>query len=69
MRHLLSRGLWPANGPAAQLLHDQAAAAGSDTTDFDELITELDVEINAAGMRGKVAAAKPSRRHRSTRRR
>jgi hypothetical protein len=39
------------------------------TTDFDELITELDAEITRAGIRGKAAPATPSRRHRSTRRR
>ena len=38
-------------------------------TDLDELLTELDEEITNAGMRGKVAPAKPARRHRSTRRR
>ena len=40
-----------------------------DTTDFDELITELDDQITNAGIRGKAAPAKPARRHRSTRRR
>ena len=30
-------------------------AAGQDTTDFDELLTELDEEITKAGIRGKVA--------------
>jgi hypothetical protein len=53
----------------AQKDRDQAAAAGADTTDFDALITELDEEITKAGVRGKVAPAKPARRHRSTRRR
>ena len=53
----------------AQQHRDQAAAAGQDTTDFDELITELDAELANAGVRGKVAPAKPARRHRSTRRR
>ena len=53
----------------AQQHRDQAAAAGNDTTDFDELITELDDQITNAGMRGKAAPAKPARRHRSTRRR
>ncbi len=53
----------------AQQHRDQAAAAGHDTTDFDELITELDDEITNAGIRGKAAPAKPARRHRSTRRR
>jgi hypothetical protein len=53
----------------AQQHRDQAAAAGTDATDFDELITELDAEITKAGVRGKAAPAKPARRHRSTRRR
>ena len=46
-----------------------AAAAGQDTTDYDELITELDEEIAKAGIRGKVNPDRPDRRHRSTRRR
>jgi hypothetical protein len=53
----------------AQRDRDQAQAAGQDTTDFDELIAELDAELAKAGVRGKVAPAKPVRRHRSTRRR
>ena len=53
----------------AQQHRDQAEQAGHDTTDFDELITELDAEITTAGLRGKVSPARPARRHRSTRRR
>jgi Replication initiator protein, pSAM2 len=53
----------------AQRDRDQAEAAGNDTTEFDELITDLDDQITAAGIRGKAAPAKPARRHRSTRRR
>jgi hypothetical protein len=53
----------------AQQHRDQAETAGQDTTDFDELITELDTEITKAGIRGKAAPARPTRRHRSTRRR
>ena len=53
----------------AQQQRDHAAATGNDTTDLDELITELDDQITAAGIRGKAAPAKPARRHRSTRRR
>jgi hypothetical protein len=53
----------------AQQVHDLLAAAGQDTADFDELIAELDGEITNAGIRGKAAPAKPTRRHRSTRRR
>jgi len=53
----------------AQQQRDHAAATGNDTTDLDELITELDDQITAAGIRGKAAPAKPARRYRSTRRR
>ena len=53
----------------AQRDRDQAEAAGQDTTDFDELITELDDVIAKAGVRGKVIPPRPERRHRSTRRR
>src|SRR5271165_5112065 len=60
---------WIEERAEAQQLRDQAAAAGQDTGDLDELLTELDEEINRAGMRGKAASAKPARRHRSTRRR
>jgi hypothetical protein len=60
---------WVEKRAEAQQLHDQAAADGRDTTDFDELLGELDEEITNAGMRGKAAPAKPARRHRSTRRR
>jgi hypothetical protein len=60
---------WVVLRSEAQKDRDEAAAAGADTTDFDELITELDEEITKSGMRGKAASAKPARRHRSTRRR
>jgi hypothetical protein len=53
----------------AEQHRDQAAAAGNDTADLDELITELDDQITAAGIRGRAAPARPARRHRSTRRR
>jgi FtsK/SpoIIIE family len=60
---------WIEKRAEAQQLRDQAAADGQDTTDFDELIGELDEEITSAGMRGKAAPDRPARRHRSTRRR
>ncbi len=60
---------WVEQRAEAQQLRDQAEAAGQDTADFDELITELDQEITKAGMRGKVTPDRPARRHRSTRRR
>jgi hypothetical protein len=46
---------WVEKRAEAQQLRDQAEAAGQDTTDFDELLAELDEEITEAGMRGKVA--------------
>jgi hypothetical protein len=60
---------WVEKRAEAQQLRDQADVAGQDTTDLDELLTELDEEITKAGVRGKVASAKPARRHRSTWRR
>ena len=60
---------WIGQRAEAQRLRDQADAAGEDTGDLDELLTELDGEITRAGMRGKVLPARPARRHRSTRRR
>ena len=60
---------WVEQRAEAQQHRDTAAAAGADTTDFDALLTELDEEITKAGIRGKVAPARPARRHRSTRRR
>src|SRR5262249_37619608 len=59
---------WIENRADIQAYRDHAAASGEDTGDLDQLLTELDQEINRAGMRGKVASARP-RRHRSTRRR
>jgi Replication initiator protein, pSAM2 len=59
----------------AQLRRDQAGAAGQDTTDYDELMDELDIEITRVGVRGKVTTnhsgdgKQRSRRSRSTRRR
>ena len=59
----------------AQLRRDTAEAAGQDTTDYDELIGELDTEITRAGVRGTVTNRNGSdgrqraRRSRSTRRR
>ena len=60
---------WVEKRAEAQQLRDQAEAAGQDTTDLDELLTELDEEITNAGIRGKAAPDRPARRHRSTRRR
>ena len=60
---------WIQTRADAQALRDQAASNGQDTRDLDELVTELDDEITAAGMRGNVLPARPTRRHRSTKRR
>ena len=60
---------WIQTRAEAQRLRDQAASDGQDTGDLDELVTELDAEITNSGMRGKVLPARPTRRHRSTRRR
>ena len=60
---------WITQRAEAQQVRDLIAAAGDDTADFDELITELDDQITETGIRGKAAPAKPARRHRSTRRR
>ena len=46
---------WIENRADVQARRDQAAAAGEDTEDLDQLLAELDEEINRAGMRGKVA--------------
>jgi hypothetical protein len=66
---------WLTMRAEAQLRRDQAGAAGQDTTDYDELIDELDIEITRTGVRGKVTTnsssdgKQRSRRSRSTRRR
>jgi hypothetical protein len=66
---------WLTMRAEAQLRRDQAGAAGQDTTDYDELIDELDIEITRAGVRGTVTTSPSSdgkrrtRRSRSTRRR
>ncbi len=60
---------WIEKRAEAQVMRDQAGAAGDDTGDLEALTTELDEEITAAGMRGNVLPARPLRRHRSTRRR
>jgi hypothetical protein len=61
---------WVEKRAEAQAMRDQADAdGGHDIEDLDALTSELDEEITAAGMRGNVLSAKPTRRHRSTRRR
>jgi hypothetical protein len=53
----------------AQAGRDTAEAHCEDITGWDEELTDLDDEINNAGMRGNVLPKRPERRHRSTRRR
>src|ERR1700761_4982429 len=60
---------WVEKRADAQAMRDQADGDGEDIEDLDALTSELDEEITAAGMRGNVLPAKPTRRHRSTRRR
>ena len=54
---------WIQTRADAQTLRDQAASDGQDTTDLDELVTDLDDEITAAGTRqrapGPARAAAP----------
>ena len=52
-----------------QAARDRAEAKGGDTAEHDALNGELDEEISRAGMRGNVLPGRPTRRHRSTRRR
>jgi hypothetical protein len=52
-----------------QAQRDAAEKAGDDTTELDAIITGLDEEINAAGMRGSVLGRTTAKRSRSTRRR
>jgi replication initiator protein RepSA/DDE superfamily endonuclease len=59
----------------AQLRRDVAAASGEDTSDYDQLIDELDIGVTRAGIRGTVTTRRSGdgsqrgRRSRSTRRR
>ena len=57
---------WVEKRAEAQAMHDQAE---KDREDLDALNSELDQEINKAGMRGNVLPARATRRHRTTRRR
>ncbi len=60
---------WIEKRSELQAERDRAEQDGHDTADLDAVIPELDEEITKAGMRGKVLSSKPTRRHRSTRRR
>ena len=51
---------WITQRAETRQARDLIAATGGDTTDFDELITELDDQITNAGIRGKAAPAVPA---------
>ncbi|WP_248960929.1 helitron helicase-like domain-containing protein [Sphaerisporangium perillae] len=53
----------------AEVWRDDAEAAGQQTEELDAAITELDEEINNAGMRGNVLGRTTGKRSRSTKRR
>jgi len=61
--------MWIELRAQAQRDYDQADTAKQDTATDDEVIADLDEQITRSGMRGNVLPAKPTRRHRSTRRR
>jgi hypothetical protein len=62
--------MWLEHRAQVQAMRDRAGAAGDDTAELDELITELDQEIARSGLRGKAdPGTQRPRRHRSTRRR
>ncbi len=60
---------WVTTRAEVQAQRDHAEQAGQETADLDAAIGELDEEITNAGMRGNVLPNRPTRRHRSTRRR
>ncbi|WP_283139823.1 replication initiator [Rhizohabitans arisaemae] len=53
----------------AQRLLDRAHQDGGDTATYQEVVELLDGDLNAAGVRGRLALETPARRARSTRRR
>ncbi|HEV2450929.1 MAG TPA: replication initiator [Streptosporangiaceae bacterium] len=61
--------MWVEKRAEFQAERDQAEACGNDTAELDAVNAELDEEITASGVRGKVMPATTARRHRSTRRR
>ena len=61
--------MWVEHRAETQARRDQAAGAGQDTTELDELSAELDEEITRSGLRGSVLPERQQRRHRSTLRR
>src|SRR5215469_18733193 len=52
---------WLTMRAEAQLRRDTVAVRGEDTTDLDELIGELDVEVTRAGIRGTVTTSQGDR--------
>src|ERR1700735_5062674 len=46
--------MWVEHRAETQQQHDQAEAAGQDTSELDELAAELDEEITRSGIRGNV---------------
>src|SRR5580692_6486919 len=50
---------WITKRAEAQVMHDHTEPGTPDAADMGALITELDEEINAAGMRGNVLPARP----------
>jgi hypothetical protein len=64
------QAMWAEYRAQAQAARDNAADAGDDISELDQIIAELDAEIERSGLRGKADACKPRpRRQRSTRRR
>jgi hypothetical protein len=64
------QAMWVEHRAQAQADRDHTDAAGEDTAELDELITDLDQELKRSGLRGKADPGQPrSRRQRSTRRR
>ncbi len=63
------QGMWIELRADVQRQRDQADAAGQDTAEDDAVIGEVDEQITRSGMRGNVLPTRPTRRHRSTRRR
>src|SRR6266487_4504291 len=59
--------VWIEHRAKAQQRRDQADAAGRNTSDLDELTSDLDEQITRSGMRGNVSPKRAERRHRSTR--
>src|SRR6266511_2107596 len=55
--------VWIEHRAKAQQRRDQADAAGRDTSDLDELTSDLDEQITRSGMRGNVLPKRTQRRY------